>query len=77
MEFEIVGEIRAVETIATGRGIRILAKLNRLYGTGNWRKLKGVASVRLPDGTITEAEVHWFEAHGIGKRRVKIKRLVG
>lgn len=77
IEFEIVGEIRAVETIATGRGIRILAKLNRLYGNGNWRKLKGVASVRLPDGTITEAEVHWFEAHGIGKRRVKIKRLVG
>ena len=77
IEFEIVGEIRAVETIATGRGIRILAKLNRLYGNGNWRKLKGVASVRLPDGTITDAEVHWFEAHGIGKRRVKIKRLVG
>ena len=77
IEFEIVGEIRAVETIATGHGIRILAKLNRLYGNGNWRKLKGVASVRLADGTITEAEVHWFEAHGIGKRRVKIKRLVG
>lgn len=77
IEFEIVGEIRAVETIATGHAIRILAKLNRLYGNGNWRKLKGMVSVRLPDGTITEAEVHWFEAHGIGKRRVKIKRLAG
>ncbi len=77
IEFELVGEIRAVETIAAGHGIRILAKLNRLYGSGNWRKLKGVASVRLPDGTIAEAEVHWFEAHGIGKRRMKIKRLIG
>jgi hypothetical protein len=48
----------------------------RLYGRGNWRKLKGLAVVRLEDGTITEAEVHWFEAHGIGKRRMKIKRLI-
>ena len=76
IEFELVGEVRAVETIATGHGIRILAKLNRLYGSGSWRKLKGFASVRLPDGTIAEAEVHWFEAHGIGKRRMKIKRLI-
>ena len=57
IEFELVGEIRAVETIATGHGIRILAKLNRLYGIGSWRKLKGFASVRLPDRTIAEAEV--------------------
>lgn len=77
IEFEIVGEIRAIETIATGRGIRILSTLNRLYGKGTWRKVKGFASVRLPDGTIAEAEIHWFEAHGIGKRRIKIKRLVG
>jgi hypothetical protein len=77
LDFEVLGDIRAVETIATGHGIRILAKLKRLYGTGNWRKLKGIASVRLPDGTIAEAEVHWFEAHGIGRRRMKIKRLVG
>lgn len=77
IEFEIVGPIRAIETIASGHGIRILTKLSRLYGSSNWRKLKGIASVRLPDGTIAEAEVHWFEAHGIGKRRIKIKRLVG
>ncbi len=76
IEFELLGEIRAVETIAAGHGIRILDRLNRLYGRGNWRKLKGVASVRLPDGTIAEAEIHWFEAHGIGKRRMKIKRLI-
>lgn len=76
MEFEVVGEIRAIETIATGRAIYILDRLNRLYGKGNWRKLKGIAAIRLPDGTITEAEIHWFEAHGIGKRRMKIKRLI-
>ena len=62
--------------IAAGRGIRILDRLNREYGKGNWRKLKGFATVRLPDGTVAEAEIHWFEAHGIGKRRMKIKRLI-
>jgi hypothetical protein len=76
MDFEIVGEIRAVETIATGRGIMILARLVKLYGRGNWRKLKGIALVRLADATIRKAEVHWFEAHGIGKRRMKIKRIL-
>jgi hypothetical protein len=76
VKFEIVGEIRAVDTIASGHGIHILARLVRLYGRGNWRKLKGLATVRLEDGTIAEAEVHWFEAHGIGKRRMKIKRLI-
>ena len=76
MEFEILGQIRHVETMASGREIHIRARLIRLYGKGNWRKLKGIATVRLEDGTITEAEVHWFEAHGIGKRRMKIKRLL-
>jgi len=61
---------------ASGHAIHVLARLIRLYGKGNWRKLKGLATVRLEDGTITEAEVHWFEAHGIGKRRMKIKRLL-
>jgi hypothetical protein len=76
VKFEIISEIYAIETIASGRGIRILSRLVRLYGQGNWRKVKGLATVRLEDGTIAEAEVHWFEAHGIGKRRMKIKRLV-
>jgi len=76
LKFEIIGEFRATETIASGRGIHILSRLVRLYGRGNWRKLKALATVRLEDGTIAEAEVHWFEAHGIGKRRMKIKRLV-
>ncbi len=75
-DFDLIGEIRAIETIATGRGIRILDRLNQEYGRGNWRKLKGIARVRLADGTIGEAEIHWFEAHGIGKRRMKIKRLI-
>jgi len=57
-------------------GIRILARLVKLYGRGNWRKVKGEATVRLEDGTISDAEIHWFEAHGIGKRRMKIKRLL-
>jgi hypothetical protein len=76
VQFEVVGEIRHVETIASGRGIRILNRLVRLYGKGNWRKLKGRATVRFADGTMAEVELHWFEAHGIGKRRMKIKRLV-
>jgi hypothetical protein len=76
IEFELVGEIRAVETIATGHGIEILDRLNQEYGRTNWRKLKGIATVRLPDGTMRDAEVHWFEGHGIGKRRMKIKRLI-
>ena len=77
IEFELAGEIRAVELIATGRGIKIFDRLNREYGRTNWRKLKGVAMVRLPDGTIAEAEVHWFEGHGIGRRRMKVKRRIG
>lgn len=75
MEFEIIGSIRDQEVIASGHGIHILRRLIRLYGRGNWRKMKGIALVRLDDGTITQAEIHWFEAHGIGKRRMKIKRL--
>jgi len=74
--FEIIGEITAVETIATGRRIRELARLQRCYGTGRWRKRKGRARVRLADGTVTLAEVHWYEAHGIGRYDMKIKRLV-
>lgn len=76
MHFEIVGPITEVETIAVGSGIRMLALLRKRYGNGRWRKLKGVARVRLNDGTIRLAEVHWFEAHGIGKRKMRIKRYL-
>jgi hypothetical protein len=74
--FEIVGEIEDVETFATGRGIRELPRLNRIYGRGRWRKRKGKASIRLPDGTERVAELHWYEATGIGRKEFKIKRYL-
>ncbi len=73
MQFEIIGEITDIETITAGSGIRILPLLRKRYGRARWRKVKGVATVRLFDGTIRLAEVHWFEAHGIGKRKMRIK----
>ncbi len=73
MDFEIVGPVRNVETIATGRAIRQLRRLRRRYGKGRWRKRKGLATVRLQDGTVHNAEVHWYEAHGIGRREMKLK----
>jgi hypothetical protein len=73
MDFELVGAVRDAETIAAGRAIRELRRLRRRYGKGRWRKRKGVATVRLQDGTVHRAEVHWYEAHGIGRREMKIK----
>lgn len=73
MDFEIVSEITNVETIAVGAGVRDRARLRKQYGRGRWRKLKGVARVRLPSGRIRLAEIHWYEAHGIGKRDFKLK----
>jgi hypothetical protein len=75
-EFEVVGALRDVQTIAIGSSIRDLARLRRAYGRGRWRKRKAFASVRLADGFVCEAEVHWYEAAGIGRRELKIKRLV-
>jgi hypothetical protein len=75
--FDILGEIRAVQVIASGHGIRDLRHIEQRFGRGNWRKLKGFATVRLDDGTIAEAEIHWYEAHGIGKRWMKIKQFRG
>jgi len=72
--FEIIGETRNVETIASGRGIRIYSRLVRRFGKGKWRKMKGFATIRLANGRVVDAELHWYEAHGIGKRGVKIKR---
>ena len=76
MHFEIVGKIREVETIAVGPGVKIRSILRKRYGRGRWRKRKGVANVRLSDGRIRLAEMHWFEAHGIGKRKMRIKRYL-
>ena len=76
MSFEIVGQLREIETFAIGREIRELERLKRTYGKGRWRKRKALASVRLADGSVVAAEVHWYEASGIGKREFKIKRFV-
>ncbi len=76
MQFELVGRITQVETIATGTGIRVRRYLIKAYGPGRWRKLKGLATVRLPNGMLRTVELHWYEAHGIGKRDLKIKRYL-
>ena len=76
MRFEIIGDVTRTETIAVGHSIRILPLLRKRYGAGRWRKLKGVATVQLSDGTVRIAELHWFEAHGIGKRKIRIKRFL-
>jgi hypothetical protein len=76
MYFEIVGEIDKIETVAVGGKIRDIMRIQKQFGPGRWRKLKGVAKVRLHGGRICNAEVHWYEAHGIGRRKMKIKRLL-
>ena len=76
MNFEVIGKITDVETIAIGNSIRILPVLRKRFGKGRWRKLKGVAQVQLRDGTMRLAEIHWFEAHGIGKKFMRIKRYL-
>ena len=76
MDFEILGEISQIETFAIGSGIREIARLRRIYGRGRWRKRKGVARVCLTDGSIRLAEIHWYEAAGIGRREFKIKHLL-
>ena len=76
MFFEIVGEFADVEEIAVGQSIRELRRIQKHYGSGRWRKLKGCAVVRFADGTTAKAELHWYEAHGIGRRELKIKCLL-
>lgn len=76
MRFEIVGEVRDVEVIATGSSVRVRALLRAEFGAGRWRKLKGTATVRLRDGTTWRAELHWYEAHGVGRRKLKLKRFL-
>ena len=76
MRFEIVGQITDIEIIAVGSGIRILPFLRRKFGRGRWRKLKGKTYVRLENDEIKFAEIHWFEAHGIGKKLMRIKTFL-
>lgn len=75
-DFQVVGDIEQIETIARGTGIRELDRLYEAYGRGRWRKRKGIARIRLGDGTVTRAELHWYEATGIGRREFKIKRFL-
>lgn len=76
MNFEIISKITNIETIATGNSIREISRLRKTYGTGNWKKLKGRAKVRLTNGEIKIAELHWYEAHGLGKKEFKRKRYL-
>ncbi len=76
MYFEVTSEITDIETIAVGSSIREIARLRKQFGAGRWRKLKGVATVRLRNGRIRKVELHWYEAHGIGKKKLKIKRYL-
>lgn len=76
MGFQVIGAILQQETMAVGRRIRELPRLVKFYGQGRWRKRKGIARIRLDDGTIRTAEIHWYEAHGIGRKELKIKRFL-
>ena len=76
MNFEILSTITQIEVIAAGSSVRQIARLRRLYGKGRWRKMKGVAQVRLKNGRVRQAELHWYEAHGLGKRELKRKRYL-
>ena len=76
MFFEIIGTIEDVETIAVGGRIREIMRLRSEFGAGRWRKLKGVARVRLANGNVRRAEVHWYEAHGVGRKKMKLKRFL-
>jgi len=76
MDFKILGDVDSIETMAAGSSIREIARLRKRYGRGRWRKRKGYAEVRLSDGTVVRAELHWYEATGIGKREFKIKRFL-
>jgi hypothetical protein len=76
MDFEIIGEVTHAETFAIGSSIREIARLRKRFGPGRWRKRKGIARVRLSDGSIRLAEIHWYEAHGIGRKQFKIKHYI-
>jgi hypothetical protein len=76
MFFKILGNISDIETVATGRSIREIRRLRKHYGGRRWRKLKGLARIELADGTICLAELHWYDAHGVGAKEFKIKRIL-
>lgn len=75
-DFEIIGAIESIETIAVGTSIREIKRLRKAFGKARWRKMKGIATVRLENGTIHVVELHWYEAHGIGRKKLKIKNYL-
>ena len=74
--FEIIGDIINIEVIAIGKSIRDLPRLQKRYGDGRWRKMKGIAAIQLKNGRVRKAEIHWYEAHGIGQKEFKRKRYL-
>ena len=76
MGFVLLSDLSDIETMATGGAIREISRLRRIYGPGRWRKLKGTATIRLDDGFVCQAELHWYEAHGIGRKEMRIKRIL-
>ena len=76
MNFEIIAEITNTEIISVGNSIREIERLRKIYGLGRWRKLKGITLIRFPDGFTCKAEIHWYEAHGIGKKEIKLKKII-
>ncbi len=76
MNFIVIGKIFNIQVIARGRSIKEFKRLNNVYGKGKWRKLKGIAKIRLENGSVELAEVHWYESHGIGKKEMKIKNII-
>jgi hypothetical protein len=76
VEYRLVEEPSHVELVASGSGIREIRLLRRSFGGRNWRKLKGIARIELPSGTVRRAEVHWYECHGVGRKMMKVKKLL-
>lgn len=76
MDFQILGDIRKIESIAVNLSIRERARLKTQFGGHRWRRMKGIALVKFPNGEVSEAELHWYQAHGVGRRKMKIKRIV-
>jgi len=72
----VIGRVTVIENIAVGAKIRDVRRLQRLYGQGRWRKVKGLATVELADGQIRSAEIHYYEAHGVGRKDLKVKRFL-
>jgi len=76
IHFDLEGEIDNIDVIGVGGSIREIMRLRKQFGPGRWRKLKGTATVVLENGTSLRAVVCWHEAHGVGKRKMKIKRFL-